>query len=165
MALLPKGRKNKLVDITSAKVDKSGSLPKNITVEKLEQTIDQKLEKMEESFVKRALVEQKRAFEATDSEFWIALCFQTREQKDDFLYAFGEKYLDATTGGEELLRWGDKYFDGQIFADLLGIEVLQGPNWDKRAKANRRFQALAAEDLPQDTDLSDVDADADLPDE
>jgi len=47
-----------------------------------------------------------------DSEFWIAICFQNREQKEEFL---------------RLLKiprpLGDKYLDGMKVAKVLGVEL------------------------------------------
>lgn len=48
---------------------------------------------------------------ATDSEFWIAVCFETREQKEEFLRRLA------------LLDLGDKYLDGLEVAKRLGIPL------------------------------------------
>jgi len=40
-----------------------------------------------QGFKDRAKAEQKRFDLATDSEYWVALCFQSREQKEEFLRA------------------------------------------------------------------------------
>lgn len=48
---------------------------------------------------------------ATDSEFWFAAYFKSREQKEAFLQALG------------LLQDGDKYVDGEQLAAALGIEL------------------------------------------
>src|SRR5688572_4184522 len=53
-----------------------------------------------QGFKARAAREDKRFIDATDSEFWVALCFQTRAQKEEFIAALG------------LLAQGDKYLDG-----------------------------------------------------
>ena len=60
------------------------------------------------AFQKRAADEAKRFKEATDSEHWVAVCFQTREQKEEFLRALN------------LTDLGDKYLDGQKVARRLG---------------------------------------------
>jgi len=57
----------------------------------------------------RAKSEADRFKLATDSEYWFAVCFRTREEKDAFLAASG---LD---------RLGDKYLDGQAAATILGV--------------------------------------------
>lgn len=62
-------------------------------------------------FVQRALNEDKRRQKATDSEYWVCLCFQSREQVEAFI---------ETTG------WGrrtDKYIDGQRVAAKLGVKL------------------------------------------
>lgn len=55
--------------------------------------------------------EDKRFELATDSEYWTCLCFQSREQSEAFLKAL------------DLLQYGDKYIDGRILAEKLGIEL------------------------------------------
>ena len=52
------------------------------------------------SFKERAKKERKRYVDATDSEYWVALCFQSREAKEQFLRDhalddLGDKYLDG----------------------------------------------------------------------
>ncbi|PJG82686.1 hypothetical protein [Caviibacterium pharyngocola] len=55
--------------------------------------------------------EDKRFELATDSEYWFCVCFQTREQKEFLLKAL------------ELFEEGDKYLDGQVVAEKLGIKL------------------------------------------
>jgi hypothetical protein len=62
-------------------------------------------------FKQRARAEQDRFELATDSEFWFAVCFQSREQKEVFLQA---------------LNWfqhGDKYLNGNLIADAIGVDL------------------------------------------
>jgi hypothetical protein len=49
----------------------------------------------------------------TDTEFWFAVCFQSREQKEEFL----EKAGWAQAG------LADKYIDGLALARLLNVDV------------------------------------------
>lgn len=49
--------------------------------------------------------------ENTDSEYWVALCFQTRAQKEEFLTKMG------------WLELGDKYLDGVEVAAKQGIKL------------------------------------------
>ena len=63
------------------------------------------------AFQKRAKEEEKRREIATDSEFWFAVCFQTREQKDQFLKNAG------------LIQIGDKYLDGVRVAKKLKVDI------------------------------------------
>ncbi|HED4399684.1 TPA: hypothetical protein R4323_001110 [Pasteurella multocida] len=61
---------------------------------------------------RNAIKRENNRFElATDSEYWFAVCFQTREQKEFFLRAM------------ELFEHGDKYLDGQVVAKKLGIKL------------------------------------------
>lgn len=46
-----------------------------------------------------------------DSEYWIAICFRSRDQKEEFLRKAG------------LTELGDKYLDGEKAAGILGIEL------------------------------------------
>ena len=54
---------------------------------------------------------KKKFIEDNDGEYWVALCFQTRAQKEEFLQKVGWMHL------------GDKYIDGMELAELLGISL------------------------------------------
>lgn len=66
---------------------------------------------LEDGYRQRAKAERDRFKRATDSEFWVAVCFTTREEKDLFLERAG------------LIEHGDKYLDGRVVADTLGIDL------------------------------------------
>lgn len=66
---------------------------------------------VDKGFRERAKDESARFRLATDSEYWFAVCFQSREQKEEFLRKM------------DLFDIGDKYLDGQIVADRLGVEI------------------------------------------
>lgn len=85
-----------------AKVEYSGNVEADSAAE---------LGALEEAFRGRKSQEDERFQLATDSEYWVALCFPSRKVKDAFLRA-------AKTA-----RLGDKYVDGLQFARALGIEV------------------------------------------
>lgn len=91
------------------------------------------LEALQNKERKKALREKLRL--TTDSEFWAALCFETRGQKDAFLQAVGV-YDD-----------GDKYIDGVAFARRLGIDLPKA-NIDYRptARPNKRLSSLTKQD-------------------
>lgn len=57
--------------------------------------------------------EKKRQDEMFDSEFWLAIYFQNRSQKESFLAGLALLIESA----------GDKYIDGQLLAAKLGIEL------------------------------------------
>ena len=65
------------------------------------------LSALEQGYRERAKMEDARFVDATDSEYWFAVCFKTRAEKDTFLKQFG------------LLRLGDKYLDGAKVASIL----------------------------------------------
>ena len=69
------------------------------------------LDAVQSGFRNRAKQESDRFALATDSEYWVAICFQTREQKDAFLSAL------------KILEFGDKYLDGQLVAERLGVKL------------------------------------------
>lgn len=69
------------------------------------------LDAVQKGFRERMKNESNRFELATDSEYWFAACFQTREQKEAFLKAI------------DLIAHGDKYIDGRLLAEKLGIEV------------------------------------------
>ena len=62
-------------------------------------------------FKQRAKEEAKRFEEATDSEFWVALCFGNRDEKLQFLEIIGA------------LPIGTKYVDGRKLAAAMGIKL------------------------------------------
>ena len=76
--------------------------------------------------------EHKRRLEATDSEFWCALCFETRAQKEEFLGKLG------------LLVHGDKYLDGRLVAQRLGIVLgNKGTLGPLKVRRDKDFEAMS----------------------
>lgn len=69
------------------------------------------LDEIQKSFRERIKIENDRFKNTTDSEYWFAMCFQTREQKEAFLRAMN------------LFLIGDKYLDGVEVAKQLGIDI------------------------------------------
>lgn len=69
------------------------------------------LNEVQKSFRERIKMENERFQNTTDSEYWFAVCFQTREQKEAFLKAMN------------LFLIGDKYLDGIEVAKQLGINI------------------------------------------
>lgn len=72
------------------------------------------LDALSDAFRDRRRREDRRFKQATDSEFWVALCFENREQKEAFLRAF------------KIARLGDKYLDGRKVAVELGVDIGKG---------------------------------------
>lgn len=84
-----------------------------------------------EAFKARAKAEQARFALATDSEYWVGLCFQTREQKEAFLVA------------AKLIQHGDKYIDGQVLARRMGIELPAAEvPYNVSARVDAKYAAL-----------------------
>lgn len=71
------------------------------------------LTELQAGFRARAAADVKRKGLATDSEFWGAVCFQTREQRDAFFAAIGAQGLGV----------GGRYFDGEAIAAKMGITL------------------------------------------
>lgn len=69
------------------------------------------LDEVQASFRERIKTENSRFQNTTDSEYWFAMCFQSREQKDAFLRAMN------------LFLIGDKYLNGVEVAKQLGIDI------------------------------------------
>lgn len=70
------------------------------------------LDALAQGFRDRRKAEEKRFKNATDSEYWFAVCFSTREDKEKFVKAVGNpKTL------------GDKYIDGYKLAAALGLDL------------------------------------------
>lgn len=74
-----------------------------VTAEELNGEISETLQ----AFRDRAKQEAKRFADATDSEYWVAVCFKTRDEKERFLRKFG------------LANLGDKYLDGRRVEEKL----------------------------------------------
>lgn len=83
-----------------------------------------------DTFHDRAQREADRFQLATDTEFWFAVCFQSREQKEEFLRQMG--WSDN----------GDKYLNGLDLATRQGISL---PHVDlpKPKNISARLQRLA----------------------
>jgi len=62
-------------------------------------------------FRDRAKAEKKKFWDNVDSEYWFAVCFQSREQKEEFLRLAKIEGL------------GDKYLDGLEVAKKMGIRI------------------------------------------
>jgi hypothetical protein len=88
------------------------------------------LEELKSDFQKRSKQEEKRREQITDSEFWCAFCFETREQKEEFLLRL------------KLLDLGDKYIDGPAAARILGVPLEQPRMVWPRIRVNRRLVDL-----------------------
>jgi hypothetical protein len=87
------------------------------------------LEALQNKERKKALRERLKLTE--DSEYWCALCFETREQKNAFLKAVGA------------FEEGDKYLDGVGMAKRLGIDLpASGMAYRPTARENKRLLAL-----------------------
>ncbi len=84
---------------------------------------------LSDTFSGRAKLEQARFELATDSEFWFAVYFQNREQKEIFL-----KFMDW-------FETGDKYLNGLALAEELGIE-LPLVKLPKPKRVSRRLKKL-----------------------
>ncbi|OCG77376.1 hypothetical protein A9G42_05580 [Gilliamella sp. Nev6-6] len=111
--------KEKAVKKARALKEKAANKKKNIpqVYSMPEQTgnpeIDSKsdLNEVQAAFRKRMKMENARFQNTTDSEYWFAMCFQTRAQKEAFLRAM------------DLFLLGDKYLDGVEVAEKLGIDI------------------------------------------
>lgn len=82
-------------------------------------------------FRERAKRENDRFVDATDSEYWIAICFQTRDQKEEFLRK------------TNLADLGDKYLDGMQVAQVMGIKLTSRIPALPTLRLDRKLQSLA----------------------
>jgi len=95
----------------AAEVDKAlnPTLLDGIEYKDLEQYSAEVVSATQQAFRDRTKREAQRFEDATDSEYWCALCFRTRADKESFLRQFNISDL------------GDKYLDGHaVSARLLG---------------------------------------------
>lgn len=96
-----------------------------------EEDSKRELSAMEAGFIERAKNEEKRRIKATDSEYWVCLCFQSREQVEEFLRNSG---------------WGrtsDKYLDGQKVAAKAGIALTPDTAGFGRTHVDRKLSEMA----------------------
>lgn len=77
----------------------------------LEEDAAAELSALEQGMRERNAAEAKRFQQATDSEFWFAVCFRSRAHKEAFLE------------GIRAAQLGDKYLDGHALARLLGVTL------------------------------------------
>jgi hypothetical protein len=78
---------------------------------KVEADSQAEMSAMLKGFAARKKRDDRRFADATDSKYWVAVCFQTRAQKEAFLKAM------------DWAKWGDKYLDGSKIAAKQGIEL------------------------------------------
>lgn len=69
------------------------------------------LNEIEAGFRNRAKQESNRFDLVIDTEYWYCTCFQSRKQKEQFLAAL------------KILEFGDKFLDGLLVAERLGIKL------------------------------------------
>lgn len=96
--------------------------------------VDSKAEltELQQAFRDRKKNEARRFELATDSEYWVALCFQTRAQKETFLKAL------------KLIQYGDKYLDGRLLAEKMGITLTEEEMpYNTSAKVDKKLSTLA----------------------
>lgn len=77
----------------------------------LQQDAATEISALEQGYRDRAKEEAARFKRATDSEYWFAVCFDSREEKDRFLQRAG------------LADIGDKYLDGREVANRLSVDL------------------------------------------
>ncbi len=93
----------------------------------------EELKAVKGTFALKLEAEHRRQLKATDSEYWICLCFQSREQVEEFMRLSG---------------WGtedDKYIDGQKVAAKIGIPITAEIVGFGKVKVDPKFAALSVE--------------------
>jgi len=87
------------------------------------------LDAIQTGFMMRLEKERERTIGRYDTEYWVAVIFETREQKETFLAA-----LDIT------IEEGDKYVDGYVLAQRLRIKLPDSDiDWsDRRVNRTQR---------------------------
>lgn len=96
-------------------IKKAASVPDPLAgieyTDDLESDSRAELDALAQGFRERRDTEAARFADATDSEYWFAVCFRTRGDKDAFL------------SGIQASRIGDKYLDGHKLAKILGVTL------------------------------------------
>ena len=109
--------------------EKKDTKAPSLTVEEMEEKTLEETNAVLNAFKERTENENARLLDATDSEYWFAVCFQTREMKEEFLQKVG------------LLKLGDKYLDGLKVAKALGIQL------DSPVPPNRKITRFKMENI------------------
>lgn len=107
--------KSKRKDKTTSQVEYTGNAAADSQAE---------ISEVLQLFKDKSKTENARQLQATDSEFWIAVCFQNRKQKEEFLKAL------------DLLPDGDKYLDGRKVAKAIGLK-LEATEKEKPARSSK----------------------------
>jgi hypothetical protein len=96
------------------------------------EVVESRVAALPNAFEERAKREQDRRADATDSRYWVALCFQTREEKEAFLIASGLADLAIDSD----------YLDGSEVAKRLDVELTEEtPKW-REARINKKLVDL-----------------------
>lgn len=82
-------------------------------------------------FRERAKTENERFRATTDSEYWFAVCFRDRAQKEAFLKAM------------DWIQYGDKYLPGDKLAKMQGIKLKKSAAKKTEPKIDKDFAGLA----------------------
>jgi hypothetical protein len=99
----------------------------------IERDSEAEMSAVKAGFIARAKAENSRRQKATDSEYWVCLCFQSRTQVEEFL---------------RKTKWGspsDKYLDGQKVAKKLAVDLTPEPTGFGRVKIDSTLANLALE--------------------
>lgn len=107
-----------------AEIEYSGDLEQDCAVE---------VSALKAGFIARAKSERLRKEKATDSEYWVCLCFQSRDQVEEFL---------------RKTKWGrssDKYLDGQKVAKKIGVELSPEQSGFGSVRIDSKLASLAME--------------------
>jgi hypothetical protein len=78
---------------------------------------EEELDAVAQGFRDRKDREAERYELATNSDYWLCLCFATQAQRDAFL---------AETGWRDL---GYRYLDGRALANRMGVDLPPDPDW------------------------------------
>lgn len=90
----------------------------------------EELNAVQAAFKAKKRAEQAAFRDNTDSEYWVALCFQTRAQKEEFLAKIG------------VLSEGDKYLDGLMVAKAIGVTIDSPTPPKMRLTTKKRWNTL-----------------------
>ncbi|WP_278976737.1 hypothetical protein [Oligella urethralis] len=97
----------------------------------LESDLLNDLDAVKQGFRERAKIENSRFEDVTDSEYWFAMCFKTRDQKERFLRAMA------------WIEYGDKYLNGIEIANQMGIDIGDSEVEATAPKIDKDFAKLA----------------------
>ena len=100
--------------------------------EQVEALIADDVKQIHDKFADDVKKVRQQMFDITDTEYWVCVVFQSREQKNEFLEKSGWAAKDL----------GDKYIDGMLLAYTMDVELTSRIPPEAHIRVDRRLADL-----------------------